>query len=99
MKKLWLIIALASPSWAFAIGQGGITPTMVGSEGNGVSDYIGISPNPNNCLYAGVYFTSGDVKTALSVALSAKVSGKTLRIEYTQAQPGAVCYGSSIYVE
>jgi hypothetical protein len=71
----------------------------VGSENNGSSAYIGITPNPNNCLSAGIYFTSPyDAKAALSVALAAKMAGKTLRIDYSIGA-GNQCFGYAIYVE
>jgi len=74
---------------------------MAGSESNAAQVYVGISPNPDACYAGGVYFVNpNEVNTTLSVAMAAKLSGKTIRIDYNQpAGPGNMCYGYSIYVQ
>ena len=105
MKKILpavFALLLLNSNLAIAITtQTGVTPTMVGIEGNGTDAYIGISPNTNYCAYGGVYFTSTvDMKIALSIALSAKMAGKTVRVDFNQPQgSGTQCFGVSIYAE
>lgn len=98
MKKL-LFLCLLISGQAFGITQYGVQPLIVGAEGGGAATFVGISPNTNNCLYGGVYFANPfDPKVALSVAMAAKASGKTLRVDYSIAGNGQ-CMGMAIYVE
>jgi len=70
-------------------------------EGNRTQVYVQITPNPNRCKWDGVYFKDlKELDKALSVALSAKMSEKTIRIDFTQ--PGGSntqCFGYGIYVQ
>ncbi|MBI3561504.1 MAG: hypothetical protein HY080_07305 [Gammaproteobacteria bacterium] len=91
--------ALCAP--AYALSQNGITVTLTGAEGNGSQAYIGLSPNPNGCLNNGIYFINpGEVGKTLAIAVAAKLSGKTVRIDFTQpGGPGTQCNGYGIYIE
>ena len=86
---------------ALAIAQGGITVGLAGMENNGSSVFVQIIPNPNACLYSGVYFSDqAGMDKALSIALSAKMAGKTIRIDYVQTGGyGNQCLGYGMYVE
>lgn len=101
MRKILTAAMLVNSGPLFAVALGGVTPGLVGSENNGTIAYIGILPNPDNCIYGGVYFVApADPKVALSVALAAKMAGKTLRIDYSQPEGrGTSCKGYGIYVE
>lgn len=97
-----MTLCVSTVSFAAEHVKPGLTPTLVGAEGNGTQIHIGFTPNPTNCLYSGVYFggaTAAERNATLSTALAAKLAGKTLRIAYSQASSGAICNGSSIYVE
>jgi hypothetical protein len=74
---------------------------LTGAENNGNTAYVGISPNTNACLYSGIYFiNSGEVGKTLSIAIAAKLSGKSVRIDYTQpGGSGTQCFGYGIYIE
>lgn len=102
MKKFifGLMVFLGVISSSHAVQHGGLTVLGTGSEANGSDVYVGISPNSNNCLYGGVYFL-GDkqLNRVLSVALAAKVSGKTVRVDYEKDATSGQCYGYGIYVE
>lgn len=102
MKKFFLL-ALSLSIHAGTVSANSapsVTPSMVGIEGSGASVYINASVS--ECLYGAVYFTDGtidDRKAALAVAMVAKLSGKTLRIDYRQpGGPGTMCFGSGIYI-
>lgn len=102
-QKKWamaLLLAASGVAVAATHTVSDITPALVGAEGNGVQIHVGITPNPTNCLYSGVYFSGATERNAvLSTALAAKLGGKKLRIIYTQANSGAICIGDSIYIE
>ena len=73
---------------------------LTGMEGNGTGVYVGISPNLNSCKNGGIYFQDpAELDKALSIALSAKMAGKTVRIDVTQpGGAGSLCFGYGIYV-
>ena len=98
MSLMVFVVALGLSSVAYA--QSGIHITIAGSENNGTDAYIGIAENPNRCAYGGVYFYDSAVSKALAVALTAKVTGKTVQIDYSQpGGAGTKCVGISIYLE
>lgn len=74
---------------------------MTGVEADGEQVFVGINPNPNNCLYGGIYFQDpAEMDKALSIAMAAKVSQRTVRINYSQpGGAGSQCFGSNMYVE
>lgn len=86
---------------AYGIVQKSITVGLTGMENDGSNVYVGIAPNPNACLYGGIYFIeAAEIDKVLSVALAAKLAGKTVRIDYNQpGGPGRQCFGYGIYVE
>jgi len=99
-------LSLSSVAYA-AVSQSGIKVGLAGLENHNSSFYIGktvyiaITPNPNNCLYGGVYFfDEKDLNRVLSVAMTAKALGKTVRIDFNQpGGVGTLCSGYSIYLE
>lgn len=103
IKKLLIVISIVFffNSYAFALSQDGIKVGLTGMEGDGTQVYVQITPNSNRCKWSGVYFTDlKELDKALSVALSAKMSGKTIRIDFIQ--PGGSdtqCFGYGIYVQ
>jgi len=103
LKQLLItnVLIIIMNNCAFAVTQSGITVGMTGVESNGIQVFIGISPNPNGCINNGVYFKDpGALDKALSVALSAKMAGKTVRIDYLQSGgSGTQCMGYSIYAQ
>ena len=104
MKKIIVYLALSVLSLsASAANIYGVTPSLVGIEGNGGAIYVGLTDNAPGCLYGGIYFNGGtidDRKAELGVAMAAKLAGKTVRIDYTQTGgPGTICFGYSIYIE
>lgn len=97
--KRFICCLLMFSSASFATTQTGVQTTTVGTESNGAVAYIGLTSNPNNCMYGGVYFSNPfDPKMALPVAMAAKVAGKTLRLEYTIGAD-QLCRGTGIYIE
>jgi hypothetical protein len=106
MSKLKCLIAifvifLSISTVVHALEQAGVTIGLTGMESNGISVYVGISPNTNECLYSGVYFLDeAEVNMALSVALAAKLASRTVRIIFSQpGGNGTQCFGQGIYVE
>ncbi len=85
----------------YALVQNNTAVVMTGTEGHGKQVYVGIDPNPNNCKYSGVYFIdAAELTQVLSVALSSKMAGKKIRIDYTQPDgAGTQCFGYSIYAQ
>ncbi|MCU7829571.1 MAG: hypothetical protein KZQ85_10940 [Candidatus Thiodiazotropha sp. (ex Myrtea sp. 'scaly one' KF741663)] len=88
-------------SHVYAINQTNVTVGMVGSEEDSSRVYVGISPNTNGCSYNGIYFNDEkELDLSASIAMAAKLSGKTVRLGYTQpGGTGTQCYGYSIYIE
>lgn len=101
MKKILLALTLVAASQvASATTANNITLSLVGAvNASGsitVSSYNGLSA----CSYSTVYFevaTIAERKAILAIALAAKLSGKTVRIDYTFG-PG-YCSGVGIYLE
>ncbi|WNJ94251.1 hypothetical protein RND59_08710 [Vibrio ruber] len=87
-------------SKSYALAQKKATIGMTGVENTGAI-YVHITPNPNSCLYSGVYFTQpAIIDKALSVALSAKMASKTVQINYDQPKgANTQCIGQAIYIE
>ncbi len=105
MKKiiLSLILGVLSLS-ASADVIYGVSPTVVGVENLGSTVvFVGLTANTPSCVNGGVYFSGvniDDRKAILGVAMAAKLSGTTVRIDYTQpGGPGTICRGVSIYLE
>lgn len=104
LKKAILVgsLLLFSPL-AFALYvQQGIAPGYVGSENNGSDIFIGLPSNPYGCAVSTVVFYSsnGGEKNALAIALSAKASGKTIRLDYYPPRSSdGICVGFNIYLE
>lgn len=102
MKKLLSILALSLfVSSAQADMRTGVVPSLVGLESSGGQVYVGLANNNPGCLYGGMYFNSGTIaerKAVLATALAAKLSGKTLRLDYTKRSDG-LCMLYGLYVE
>lgn len=96
-----IVLMLTVSSEVYAQIQTGIHITIAGTELDGQRVYVGITENPNSCVAGGIYFTeSTGLNKALSVALAAKASDKTIRIDFDQpGGSGNICYGRSIYME
>jgi DsbC/DsbD-like thiol-disulfide interchange protein len=86
---------------ANALSHGDLNVVMAGMENHGNRVYVGIEPNPNDCLYGGVYFKDpGELDMALSIAMSAKLGQQKVRIDYIQVDgEGTVCDGFGIYLK
>lgn len=88
-------LVVAFPANALEVATG-LTISSIGSEANGTLTYI--SANGHDCPYA--FYASDGVnnsKNALSIAISAKALGKTIRIDYNRE--GVICRGYNIYME
>ena len=90
---------------AHAIMQQNINVTIAGSNLNpilspyGVSVYVALDVNPSNCLYSGVIFQDSVLrKDALAIALTARATGKLVRIDFTGGA-GALCIGTAIFLQ
>lgn len=60
--------------------------------------YLGINTNPNGCANGGVVFLDDALrKEVLAVAITAKATGKTVRLDYTGGS-GAWCIGTAIFM-
>lgn len=93
-------VAMVISMPALSLQQVGVTVGMVGSEGNGKQAYVGISPNTNACFAGGIYFTKEDgVAKMLSVAMAAKLAGKTIRVDYEKDDTTTKCVGRNIYIQ
>lgn len=88
-------------SVAFANTQNGVNVYMTGSEHHGSDVYVAINPNPDGCTFNAVYFMdAAELNQVLSIAMSAKVSGQKVRVDYTQTGGiGTQCIGYSIYLQ
>lgn len=76
-----------------------LTVGLIGTENHGSALHIQISPNESKCKYSGIYFREEQEHAeVLSVALAAKMSGKLVRIDYTQEVEEGFCVGRSIYI-
>jgi hypothetical protein len=61
--------------------------------------YVLMNQNPHGCLYGGVLFNdASNMKTALAIALTAKVSSAPVRLDYTKIADGS-CIGTAIYIK
>jgi hypothetical protein len=103
MKKLISILALSLfVSSAQAEQVNGAVPTLVGLEGSGSQVYVGMANNSPGCINGGMYFLAGTIaerKAVLATALAAKLSGKTLRLDYTIRASDRLCILYGLYVE
>jgi hypothetical protein len=85
--------------------QTGITVGMVGTTaGMAKGTSVLISPNPNGCLNNTIDFINPlnqvEESKALSVAMVAKLTVKTVRIDFTQSGgAGTQCLGAAIFLE
>jgi len=104
------ITAVTIVSAAMMIGQkaqasflGTVTTTVTnaGSENNGAQVEVGIGSNPDNCSYTAVYFVnSAELGRALAIALASRLSGRNVRVDYTQpGGTGTTCIGTNIYLQ
>lgn len=101
MKKLTTFFALISLLFSVnSFADGGFIPGLVGEHSTGGVVYVGVQNNKPGCKNGGIYFYGKDMKMALSIATSAKLAGKTLRIDFNQPDGvGGMCEGSGIFIE
>ncbi len=106
IKITLFLSALTTVDMAQAIQQlNNVIPTLVGMQNNGTAVYVGIggsaAQNPSACGSDGVYFLEpAGLKEALSIGLTAKALGKTLRIDFNQPEGrGGQCKGQNIFLE
>ncbi len=103
IERMSAVRAAVIFTFVFAISQTGYGETipstavgLVGTENNGKQVYVNILNNSVGCLNNGVYFTNPNEQSrTLAVALSAKATRGTVRIDYYKV--GSMCYGFSIY--
>lgn len=95
-------------AWVFAATvQNDISIGVFGSEANGRQVYVGVSPNPNNCLNGGVYFQQlgygGQFRPAglaniIALAAAAKIADRKIRMDYN-ISADRYCFGEAIYLQ
>lgn len=100
LRSILLTLSLSASSTQAAILTN-ITPHLVGNQFNGSTTVVGIGTEQNtpNCSYNSIYFNDEkEVAVSLSIAMTAKVSGKKLRVDYEQPDgDGGQCLGTGIY--
>lgn len=94
------LVGFFSVSVTYADIQTGVSVKLAGTENHNTSVYVGIASNTNNCLYDGFYFyDERELSKVLAVALTARASGKTVRVDFTRDAASGLCTGYSIYLE
>ena len=102
IKKLFfaMIIMIAYSSPANAEIMHNQTVFMTGTAGDGTNVYVGVIPNSAQCIYNGIYFyETTEMAQALSIAISAKISGQVVRVDFIKNTSTGFCYGTGIYLE
>lgn len=94
------LVGFLSVSVAHADIQTGVSVNLAGTENHNSSVYVGMASNPNNCAWGGFYFyDEKELSKVLAVALTARASGKTVRVDFTKDAASGLCTGYSIYLE